>query len=133
MRIVTFIMAFLVFLQSLGMEQELLRMNDFIAHAKYHKEKLGDSFWDFLEKHYADDQSAHENQHQSEKDAHHNLPFHGENTQTQTLVCQFVNPVISYEIKPEFSEMVRKSSFFYLNQYDLLKEAIIFKPPCWTV
>lgn len=130
MRMVAFIMAFLVFIQSLGMEQELLRMNELITHAQYHKQNMGDSFWEFLEKHYADDQATHENQHQDQKEAHHNLPFHGEHAHGHVVVGAFVNQTNYSVVKPLMPETTEKTSFFYLNRYDLLKEAVIFKPPC---
>ncbi len=54
---------------------ELEKMDTLLEHAKFHKEKYGDNFAVFIDKHYGNQKDKHLSEHQEERQEHQDLPF----------------------------------------------------------
>lgn len=55
---------------------ELQKIGELLEHAQFHKERYGDNFTSFLDKHYGNQKNQHNKEHQDEKNDHEQLPFH---------------------------------------------------------
>ncbi|GGD95273.1 hypothetical protein GCM10011312_18650 [Planktosalinus lacus] len=53
---------------------DVLRIEDFIEHAQFHKKNYGDNLLTFISKHYGQEKKEH---HQNESHDHDKLPFSG--------------------------------------------------------
>ncbi len=70
--IVTYLLTSLMLLQSLHFNMgDVLRINDFIDHAQFHKENYGDNLLSFISKHYGQEKEHHQNDNHD----HEKLPF----------------------------------------------------------
>jgi len=115
----------LILLQSLNISfEDLSKLNVLLEHAKFHQEKYGDSFFEFLVEHYGDDEYHANNNHKE----HEDLPFK-QNSQTVThLNIAFTLDNVAFVIK---NQPVLESSniFFYRESHSVFEKYSIFQPP----
>src|SRR5699024_10096160 len=94
-----------------------------LEHAQYHSEKYGDSFLDFLSKHYGMDKYNHKD----DTDEHHKLPFQQSHLCSCIMDIKDVNFHLVELLPPPIKE--HKKVFFYKNLYASIATNDIFQPP----
>lgn len=102
---------------------DVLRFGELIEHARLHSNEYGDSFLDFLNKHYGSSRKDHLASHEG----HENLPFRHD--QPQTTANLFV--LVIFEA-PELRTLPishQSLNYFYTNTYTSLENQKIFQPP----
>ncbi|MBT8271454.1 MAG: hypothetical protein HKO90_02175 [Flavobacteriaceae bacterium] len=128
MKLLSFILSALILVQSLSFSfEELSQIDELIEHARFHKAEYGDNFLVFLSKHYGEQKSQHERDHQEEKEDHEQLPFNCQN-QLLTSVVFFVqgNPVT---VSSSVFKTNEESLFYYISPIsDYLKKGLL-QPP----
>lgn len=124
LKVLSFILSALFILPN-HIEQEFFHLYDFWQHKAYHQQRFGDSFCDFIKKHYFDENSQHEKEH---KDAHDKLPFHKTDQTKVQLV--FSMPLQTNFLHHSCHEVAIKPNIFaYNNLYSFLSKIDIIKPP----
>lgn len=105
---------------------DLLRFNELVEHAQLHADKYGDSFFDFLNKHYG----SLKNDHLPTHGGHDKLPFH--KGTVHVLLCFVVLDIhkIPDILVPAFPHP--KMRFFYSEYYTSPDNQKIFQPPQYT-
>lgn len=101
----------------------LLRFGDLIEHAQLHSDEYGDSFLEFITKHYGNLKEDHLSSHEG----HDKLPFH--QVMIQTTACFVVldiQKIPNLQIPPIVHPKV---SLFYANYYTSPDDQQIFQPP----
>lgn len=125
MRIASILLSGLLLLQSLHLPvPDLAQLDELLEHARYHQQQYGDSFLTFLAKHYGDQKSEHQQEHQE----HEQLPF-------QHLPQQLLSPSPFFLAQrhidlglPESRE-TQSHSFYYRLRSAGLFEGGVFQPP----
>lgn len=120
-------LSILLLLQTVNLgATDLLRLNELIEHAQLHADNYGDSFFDFLNKHYGSLKKDHLPSHEG----HDKLPFH--KGTIQVLVCFVLLDIskIPDILIPTFSHP--EMSFFYSVCYTSPDNQKIFQPPQYT-
>lgn len=122
-RLLSIFMSILILAQSFNIGVDnLSKLNVLLAHAQYHQEQFGDSFFDFLVEHYgADFKHNHD-----EKNDHQNLPFkHHDCSHYTTYIAQKLE--FHFKNNPDYCYL--KPSFFYKEFYSFFGKTSIFQPP----
>lgn len=125
LKVLSFILSALFILPN-HIEQEFFHLYDFWQHKAYHQQRFGDSFCDFIKKHYFDENSQHEKEH---KDAHDKLPFHKTTDQAKVQLVFYMhlqNKCLQHSCK---TVMIKQNIFVYNNLYSFLSKIDIIKPP----
>jgi hypothetical protein len=106
---------------------ELEKMDTLLEHAKFHKEKYGDNFAVFMDKHYGNQKNKHLSEHQEEQKEHQDLPFH----QSAQLLIQ--TAILSEAVKSNISSTViitpRHENYFYEQLHASIVVDEILQPP----
>lgn len=127
-QLISIAFSILILSQSVGFGiSDIFRVGDLLEHSEYHSENYGDSFSDFLAKHYGSLKETHKKNHSEEKQKHEKLPF-------QDLSC---NHSLSVSILTPFFNisqdwrvsLQKKSNYFYINLYSSSEKSNIFQPP----
>ena len=102
-------------------------IKDFFEHAQIHKEKYGDSFITFLEKHYGNLKEAHKKEHQKEGENHHHSPINHDCSSQLPVDLAFED----FQIKiPKISiEIENQTNFCYKDLFSTFEKQKIFQPP----
>lgn len=121
-------LSLIIFTQSLGMTiNDVVQIDEFIEHAKFHSQQYGDNVLVFISKHYGDLKADHEKEHQEEKEDHEQLPFKHHSISTSQLVFIF------HTDKEEFGKTLfqknSKTYFHYLSLFSSLHKRGLFQPP----
>ena len=103
--------------------KDVLHLKDLVEHAQLHSEKYGDSFFDFLTKHYGSSKYDHYASHEG----HENLPFKPDNAKA-TVNIYVVDDPQSFELKLPPLQHPRVM-VFYKNSYSSQSNQKIFQPP----
>lgn len=112
---------------SLGMS-DLLKLDDLIAHAKYHSETYGDSLLVFLSKHYGELKKEHlEHGHENPND-HEQLPFHHHSCSHHSGPI-FVVDGFQVALDKFVSERSQTRQFYYKEPSSATYLEGIFQPP----
>lgn len=127
-RLITILLSSLVLLQSLNIHvNDLLEFDELIEHYKFHNDAYGDTFFEFVSKHYGELKTEHSQKHQEEESEHEKLPFqhtgHASSTLEFVLVTSFT-PSIFLEI-PATKEV----NFHYQMSYSFDVTYGILQPP----
>jgi hypothetical protein len=120
--------SFLVLLQSFGLHYtDVVQLDEFIEHAKFHSEQYGDNVLVFISKHYGDLKADHEKQHQEEKEDHEQLPFQHQGHVSPVTAITLYNNTTELDIL-EFVEY-NGANFFYQAPSSSLHAQGLFQPP----
>lgn len=123
-KIVSIALSLLLLLQSINVGvQDVLELDDFVAHARFHYEQYGDSFAIFLSKHYGQTSKNH-----LPKDkAHGELPF--QHHCSLSSCCVFViDPAREYGLL-NFQDDRTSQGYFYRSSDSDYFEDGPFQPP----
>ncbi|AXG69822.1 hypothetical protein KORDIASMS9_02050 [Kordia sp. SMS9] len=115
-------------LQSIGFKgTDMLQLGEFIEHASYHNEQYGDTFFEFVSKHYGALKVAHDQEHQEERKDHEKLPFQ-QTSQVTTITIFILNAT---EISLNFIEFLesRNGNFHYKPSESSLHSQKLIQPP----
>ena len=122
--LVTYLLTTLILLQSMHINLgDVLRIEDFIEHAQFHKENYGDNIFTFISKHYGQEKKEH---HQNENHDHDKLPFSG---------CSILHAplaLLEQHFIPElnrFDNFEKLDNFSYQLNYSSTAIFDIFQPP----
>lgn len=127
-KLFSILLSALVLVQSFNIEaDDLMQLDELVEHAQFHKQQYGDTFFDFLSKHYGELKAEHSKNHQEEQKDHEQLPFQ----------CQgHILTVIAFLPQHSFSYFddvlmlnTTEFNFYYLNLYSLLNEKELLQPP----
>lgn len=102
---------------------DVLRLGDLIEHAQLHSDEYGDSFFDFLTKHYGSSKKDHFASHED----HENLPFNPDSAKATVNIYVVDDPLIFEFESP--TQLHPKVNFFYTNSYTSQANQKIFQPP----
>ncbi|WP_340201457.1 hypothetical protein [Ascidiimonas sp. W6] len=106
---------------------DIVQIDKFVEHAKFHSEQYGDNVLVFISKHYGELKANHDKEHQEEKEDHDQLPFQQQSQGTSFTA--FVLKLQKEEFKVfEFTEF-RTHSFFYQAPSSSLHSEGLFQPP----
>jgi len=105
---------------------DVLKLNELIEHAEFHKNKYGDGFLVFISKHYGDLEQSHKKQHEEEKKNNSHTPInHDSGSQVQVSFLLSKN---SFTIEiPQLIEKITK--FYYQDKFSTFEKQKIFQPP----
>ncbi len=128
-RLTSILLSALMLLQSLHFGvSDLLQLDDFMQHVRYHQEEFGDSFLTFLSKHYGDQKEKHQQDKREEQSDHEQLPFQ-QTLQHMLGHAQFYVPGrLLWDNPPENGES-QSHKFYYLSQSPTVHTDGIFQPP----
>lgn len=102
---------------------DFMRFDDLIEHAQLHSNLYGDSFLDFINKHYGELKEDHNASHEG----HESLPFNHESAKATAPV--FVLSA-KYEFEIECPPLISLPEIFSSsNSYTSLVDENIFQPP----
>lgn len=115
----------LILVQSLNISfKDFLKLNVLIEHAKFHQEKYGDSFFEFLAEHYSESTIQHGNEHKE----HEELPFKHQHDCTHIAFDFTVSPLFNFDSNQQnFTQM--PFNFFYKESSSLFEKPFVFQPP----
>jgi hypothetical protein len=125
MKFTAILLSNLILIQSLNIDLESFpKIKVLLEHAQFHKEKYGDTFFDFLSEHYVEDQSQVNNNHKE----HEKLPFKHDSQTCSHLNTHFtLNPII-FEIE-NHSVLEGVSYFIYKEPSSSFEKHAVFQPP----
>ncbi|MGI9547984.1 MAG: hypothetical protein ACR2MM_12135 [Flavobacteriaceae bacterium] len=106
---------------------ELEKMDSLLEHAKFHKEKYGDNFAAFINKHYGNQKAKHSKEQQEEQQDHQQLPFQ----QTTPLLMQtaFLIELGFMVITSGPMTDLKNENYFYEKLHSSLLVREILQPP----
>ncbi len=119
-------LSLIIVFQSIGITfVDIVQIDEFIEHAKFHSEEYGDNVFVFISKHYGKLKVDHEKQHQEEKEEHEQLPF-----QNQYVSITFFTMFLA---KTEFDifcfTKYNPNNFYYQEPFSFLHSKDLFQPP----
>ena len=119
------VFSFLLLFQSLNIGvEDISKINVLLEHAKFHQEKYGDTFFQFLGEHYGDTMVSHQNDHKE----HDELPFKHQHQSCTHVSIAYVNETFSLELNYQpFLEI--PFNFFYKETSSLFEKPSVFQPP----
>lgn len=127
-KLFSIIIASLILLQSFGIHSDdLVQLDELIAHAQFHSEQYGDNVMVFLSKHYGELKADHQQQHQEEREDHEKLPFnhHCQMTSVTAFVAAPFNSGLDQLEILDF----KSATFFYQAPSSSLHSEGILQPP----
>jgi len=104
---------------------DILKLDELMEHAQFHKEEYGDTIFTFLSKHYGEMKTNHTNNDQEED--HKQLPFNHD--YNFGFLTAFVMNKVKYSIEETKEIIYPTSNFFYQETYSSFVEYDIFQPP----
>lgn len=127
-KLFSILLSCVILLQSFGMHiDDLVQIDEFIAHAQFHSEQYGDNVLVFISKHYGELKTAHDKEHQEEKEDHEQLPF-----QHQSHTTYVMDFNLNFKV-PELSTLdvleFRIFNFHYQAPLSTLHSEGILQPP----
>jgi hypothetical protein len=127
-KLFSIVLSTVILLQSFGMQiDDLVQIDEFIAHAQFHSEQYGDNVLVFISKHYGELKVAHDQEHQEERKEHEQLPFQHSSQTLCVTDFAFNNSFLELNdlILPEF----RTFNFYYQAPFSSLHSEGILQPP----
>lgn len=106
---------------------ELEKMDTLLEHARFHKDKYGDNFAVFLDKHYGNQKDEHLSEDQEERQEHQDLPFQ----QSGQLLIQtaILNEAGMAAISSTVVITLQHENYFYEQLHASLLVEEILQPP----
>ncbi len=125
-KLISFFISSLILAQSFNIHvNDILKLDELMEHAQFHKEKYGDNIYTFLSKHYGEMKKNHNKNNQEED--HRQLPFNHD--YNFGFLAAFVLSKVKYTIEETREIIYPTSNFFYQETYSSLVEYDIFQPP----
>lgn len=116
-------------MQSTGFHiSDLVQIDDFITHAKFHSEQYGDNVFVFISKHYGELKAQHDKEHQEEQEDHEQLPFNNHQNHT-TAITDFTLQFFKVDIKSLINFERTSNNFSYIPPSSSLFLETILQPP----
>lgn len=106
---------------------DILRVGDMLHHLEYHSETYGDSFTDFLSKHYGASKEEHHEKNKEEHPEHEQLPFNQQNSSHAGFV--FFIPQNKIPLLKLPAVKSRALNFIYKESWSSYRNHEIFQPP----
>lgn len=129
MKFFSVLSAFLILFQSVNISfGEVMRFNEFMEHASFHKEQYGDTLAEFISKHYGELKAEHQKNHQEEKEEHDNLPFQNPQCTHHAVNAIVGIPSSAMREKPEGTPEKKENFFYLLCDYPGFRSGV-FQPP----
>ena len=123
--LVSISLSFLLLLQTVNFgAAEVLRLGALVEHAQLHSVEFGDSFLDFLQKHYGSSKADHLTTH----DGHEKLPFNHD-PRTKTTLSFFIFQARQVLDLSQPTQQPRSAEFIYTETYSSMVEQEIYQPP----
>lgn len=117
-------MAHLILLQSLNVNWDSFsKLAVLLEHAKFHQEKYGDTFFEFLSEHYGSNEFKATN-HREHKD----LPFKQDAQNYNHLPTIFALNTPLFQLKPNIVIQIQQN-YYYKESHSLFEKSSIFQPP----
>ncbi|TLF44674.1 hypothetical protein [Maribacter aurantiacus] len=111
-KLASIVLSVVILLHTIGLHtDDLVQIDEFIEHAKFHSEQYGDNVFVFISKHYGELKAAHEQEHQEEKEDHEQLPFQ-HHSHLSSIVAYTPNPLHTELETPMITEY-KDSNFYY--------------------
>lgn len=107
---------------------DMVELDDLIAHARFHSQEYGDNFVVFLSKHYGELKNEHNQQHQEEQQEHEKLPFQHQ-CQNAALSAFVLNVSDIGALNTATLGLHLESEYFYQATYSSLEREGPFQPP----
>lgn len=128
-KLVSIIIAVLILVQSFNIPvNDMVELDDLIAHARFHSQEYGDNFVVFLSKHYGELKNEHNQQHQEEQQEHEKLPFQHQ-CQNAALSAFVLNVSDIGALNTATLGLHLESEYFYQATYSSLEREGPFQPP----
>lgn len=125
-KLISFFISSLILAQSFNIHvNDILKFDELLEHAQFHKEKYGDNIFTFLSKHYGEMKKNHNRNNQ--EDDHRQLPFN--NDHNFGFLTAFVLSKVKYTIEETREIIYPTSNFYYQETYSSFLEYDIFQPP----
>lgn len=120
----------LILIQSFGISiNDIVQIDEFIAHAQFHSEQYGDNVLVFISKHYGSLKADHEKEHQEEQEEHEKLPFNQNNCIHGIAIVAFIEHAQNNNsFLPELFEF-KANNFYYQEPVSSLHSHGLFEPP----
>ncbi|MCX2720125.1 hypothetical protein [Lentiprolixibacter aurantiacus] len=128
MKLSSFFLALLLLFQGMFWNlEDASRIGVLIEHAKFHSEAYGDSFMEFLSKHYGEFHQEQDQRHQEEQSQHENLPL--QNHSYVLVVADITYMTTHYPLQHSVAGNNTLPNFHYQINYASLTCSEIFQPP----
>ena len=128
LRLFSISLSMLIFLQSINIHfKDLVELGALVEHYQFHKETYSDNFLSFVSKHYGEDKTQHNQQHEEEQEEHEGLPFQHQ-SHCSHLVVFMVSPKPMLESRAEIPAST-SGNFHYDMSYSQIWEDGLFQPP----
>ena len=127
-KLVSIVLSLVVLVQSSAISMEdIVQIDDFIEHAKFHSQEYGDNLIVFISKHYGDLMIEHEKDHQEEKEQHEELPF----KQNSNVIASYAFLLQSenLDIKLPLAVQSKEHTYFYKVSLPSCYLEGLFQPP----
>ncbi len=127
-QLVSILLSFVLLAQGISFNSgELEKMDTLLEHAKFHKEKYGDNFAVFMDKHYGNQKNQHLSEQQEERKEHQDLPFQ----QSAQLLIQtaILNEVGLSDFSSTMLITLQQENYFYEQLHASLLVEEILQPP----
>lgn len=105
------------------------QLDELIEHAQYHNQEYGDNLFVFIAKHYGELKTAHEEEHQHEKEDHEQLPFKNSKCSHIVSINSFLLTPQVEGIKAMVFSTIKKHTFFYQPPSSSLHIQGLLQPP----
>jgi len=124
-KLVAFSYSFLILIQSFSINlEDFSKINTLIEHAQFHKEKYGDTFFEFIAEHYGDVKDDHTNNHKE----HEDLPFKDSQHLLSHTNTSFINIANNFDFS--YQEFITiPFNFFYTDSHTNFEKSSVFQPP----
>lgn len=121
-------LSLLLLLQSFNTDLvDVAQLDDFLAHAQFHKQKYGDNLLVFISKHYGELKTQHSAEHREEQGDHEDLPFNHQTCSHFSFAFVIYGADFSVPKTPPVADTA--SNFFYQESYCQIEDSDIFQPP----
>lgn len=118
----------LIFLQSINIHfTDLMELDQFMDHYRFHCVEYGDSFTVFVSKHYGELKTSHSEKHQEERKEHEKLPFQDQSHCAPIFVLNL--DIDNFQCSKAEVPLAKKGNFHYQMSYSLLRVDGLFQPP----
>lgn len=107
--------------------KDILQVKGMLEHIEFHSEKYGDTFLQFLSKHYGSQKQEHHQNHKEEHSDHERLPLNQQSS-AQFQMVSFLQQNQLPELKlPPVKD--KTSNFIYKESWSAYQAPDFFQPP----
>ncbi len=124
LKLTSILLAHLILFQSLNVTLESFsKLTVMLEHAKFHQEKYGDTFFEFLSEHYGGNEFK-VTKHKEHKD----LPFKQDSQNHNHLPSVFTLNTPVFELKTNIAIQAQQN-YCYKESHSLFEKPSVFQPP----